>query len=160
MRPCFRLLMESRSVTEMERPARQEEKESQNLVSEPGGDPSVSLENPQDIPPAIGQIIELVVAQLRPQPNPLHQKLTSEHIDKALEFAERKDERSFRYATATRRQTLAYVGVVAAVFCFLTVYLVSADRQLYLEIIKTLALLGGGFGAGFGVKVYLDRSTS
>ena len=144
----------------MERPAEQEEKGAQDLVAGPSGEPPVSLESPQDIPPAVGQIIELVVAQLRPQPNPLHQKLTAEHIDKALEFAERKDERSFRYAIATRRQILAYVVVAAIVFCSLTVYLVSADKQLYLEIIKTLALLGGGFGAGFGVKVYLDRSTS
>lgn len=31
------------------------------------------------------------------------------------------------------------------------------DKQLYLEIVKSIVLAGGGFGVGIGVKTYWDR---
>jgi len=44
--------------------------------------------------------------------------------------------------------------IFVALFVFLTVFLVGADKELYKEAVKLFAVFLGGFG----VKSYMDRN--
>ena len=48
---------------------------------------SVEPEILKNIPPEFKQIVEVGMARLGPVPNPLLQKITSEHIDKILDLS-------------------------------------------------------------------------
>jgi hypothetical protein len=47
--------------------------------------------------------------------------------------------------------------IFAALFVFATIYLVGADKELYREIVKLLAVFLGGAGTGYGIKAYKDK---
>ena len=95
-----------------------------------------------------------------PMPNPLTEKLTEKHIDKILDISAKDDERSFADSAHSRWFTLVYVILGIALFVFLTIFLVGADKELYKEAVKLFAVFLGGFGGGFGVKSYMDRENS
>ncbi|VFM96560.1 MAG: hypothetical protein BECKG1743F_GA0114225_101702 [Candidatus Kentron sp. G] len=85
------------------------------------------------------------------------EKLNEKHIDKILELSAENEERSFKEATQSRRFTLIYAMIFAALFIFVTIFLVQADKDLYKEILKLFAVFLGGLGGGFSIKSYMDR---
>ena len=91
-------------------------------------------------------------------PHPLAAKLNDQHIDKILEIAAKDDEHAFKDAGQARKYTLIYILVFAALFVFLTIFLVGSDKELYKEILKLFAIFLGGLGSGFGIKSYMDRN--
>lgn len=114
----------------------------------------------KSLPPEARKVIQIGMSTHRfgSMPNPLTQKLNSQHIDKILEIAEKDDERAFKDAGESRKFTLIYIIVFSALFVFLTVFLVGSDIELYKEIIKLFAIFLGGLGSGFGIKGYMDRN--
>lgn len=128
--------------------------------SEKGNSRSIEPELLKDLPPEAKKVLEVGMSMHRfgPMPNPLAEKINEKHIDKILEIAEKDDERSFKDAGETRKFTLIYVLVFAALFIFSTVFLVGSDKELYKEVIKLFAVFLGGLGSGFGIKSYMDRS--
>lgn len=128
--------------------------------SEKGHSGSIEPELLKDLPPEAKKVLEVGMSMHRfgPMPNPLAEKINEKHIDKILEIAEKDDERSFKDAGETRKFTLIYVLVFAALFIFSTVFLVGSDKELYKEVIKLFAVFLGGLGSGFGIKSYMDRS--
>jgi len=111
------------------------------------------------LPPEARKVVEIGMSMHRfgAMSNPLADKLTEKHIDKILDISAKDDERSFADAAHSRWFTLTYVVLFLALFVFLTVYLVGADKELYKEAVKLFAVFLGGFGGGFGVKSYMDR---
>ncbi|WP_089729742.1 hypothetical protein [Candidatus Thiosymbion oneisti] len=115
----------------------------------------------KNLPPEARKVVEIGMMSARrfgPMPNPLTDKITEKHIDKILEIAAKDDERSFKDTAQSRKFTLLYIVIFVALFTFLTVFLVGADKDLYKEAIKLFAVFLGGFGGGFGVKSYMDRN--
>lgn len=111
------------------------------------------------LPPEARKVVEIGMSMHRfgPIPNPLTEKLNEKHIDKILEISAKDDERTFDDAAQSRWFMLGYVIIFAALFIFLTIFLVGADKELYKEVVKLFAVFLGGFGGGFGVKSYMDR---
>ncbi len=122
----------------------------------PGGPGPESLE---DIPPEARHVVNMfgMATRFGPTPNPLLEKLTPAHIDRILDLSGKADEREFQDAQSSRMFSLIYIGIGAALLVFLTWFLVPIDKNVYLEIIKTLLAAGGGFGARVGAKTYWDR---
>lgn len=112
------------------------------------------------LPPEAKKVLEIGMSMQRfgPMPNPLAEKINGKHIDKILDIAEKDEERSFKDAGESRKFTLIYVLVFAALFVFATVFLVGSDKDLYKEVIKLFAVFFGGLGSGFGIKSYMDRN--
>nr|VFK32369.1 MAG: hypothetical protein BECKMB1821I_GA0114274_103229 [Candidatus Kentron sp. MB]VFK75855.1 MAG: hypothetical protein BECKMB1821H_GA0114242_103329 [Candidatus Kentron sp. MB] len=93
-----------------------------------------------------------------PMPNPLAEKLNEKHIDKILELSAKSEEQSFKGRAQSRWFTLIYALLLAALFTFVTIFLVQADKDLYKEALKLFTVFIGGLGGGFGIKSYLDRN--
>ena len=123
-------------------------------------DSSIEAEFLEKLPPEARKVVEIGMSMQRigPMQNPIMGKINEEHIDKILEISAKDDERSFLDAKESRKYTLFYVGIFAAVFIFLTVFLVGSNTEVYRELIKLIAVFFGGFGGGFGVKSYIDRN--
>ncbi|MEA3428829.1 MAG: hypothetical protein U9Q84_06415 [Thermodesulfobacteriota bacterium] len=121
---------------------------------------SVESELLKNLPPEAKKVLEVGMSMHRfgPMPNPLAEKINEKHIDKILEITEKDEERSFKDAGETRKFTLIYFLVFAALFVFATIFLVGSDKELYKEVIKLFAVFLGGLGSGFGIKSYMDRN--
>ncbi len=85
-------------------------------------------------------------------PNPIHEKITAEHINQILELSKSEDEHQFQYAKSGRLMNFIVILVVAGLFIFLVVYLSKDNPDLLEDIIKVAVGLIGGFGAGYGYK--------
>lgn len=115
----------------------------------------------EGLPDEAKKIIEIAMTSMHrvgPPVNPISKIINAQHIDKILELAEKDDDRSFNDAKESRKYTLYYVLIFAALFVFATVYLVGSDKELYKEIIKLFSVFVGGLGGGFGIKSYIDRN--
>lgn len=81
---------------------------------------------------------------------PVFEEVTSEHIDKIIDYSENQDERQYEYATSDRWFNFAYFltpiifGIVFIVF--LVVYLPSDS-----PLITRLLDIGLGFVGGIGI---------
>lgn len=92
-----------------------------------------------------------------PFPPQFFEKITEQHISRILDIAEGDEKRSFEDAKSSRKYTLCYVLIVAALFVFLTVFLVFKDVELYEEVLKILIIFLGGLGGGFGINEMIRR---
>lgn len=135
-----------------------ESRERESSKKGPSG--SIEPELLKDLPPEAKRVLEVGMSMHRfgPIPNPLAEKINEKHIDKILEIAEKDDEQSFKDAGETRKFTLIYVLIFAALFIFSTVFLVGSDEELYKEVIKLFAVFLGGLGSGFGIKIWIETS--
>ncbi len=102
----------------------------------------------------VKQFEQFIAGAISPSRNPLFEKINEEHIHKALENSAKEDERAFEYSTAGRRYTMAYVLIGITAFFLLTFYMMSADKELYKQVIQLLLAAGGGFGVGYGVRYW------
>ncbi|MBF0472572.1 MAG: hypothetical protein HQK91_07390 [Nitrospirae bacterium] len=116
------------------------------------------------IPPEIKRLIVSTGSFHGQVDSPITKKINEEHITKIIELSgkeidnnEKENERYFSDAQSSRRYNLTYVIIFCLMFGFITVYLCSTDTSLYKEVIKSLILYGGGFGSGFGYKIYSDN---
>ena len=113
--------------------------------------PGTSLPAPQQF---VEQFEQFFAGGIGPVRNPVLEKINEEHIHKALENSAQEDRRAFEYSTAGRRYTMAYVLIGITAFFLLTFYMMSADKELYKQVIQLLLAAGGGFGVGYGVRYW------
>ena len=141
-------------------PTKDDDKSEEERSSKKDDIANVEPKSLKSLPPEAKKVLEMGMSMHRfgPMPNPLAEKINEKHIDKILELAEKDEERSFKDAGETRKFTLMYVLVFAAIFVFSTVFLVGSDKDLYKEVIKLFAVFLGGLGSGFGIKSYIDRN--
>lgn len=91
--------------------------------------------------------------------SPLESKINEKHIDKILDIKGKYDDNIFRDTQSARKFHLIYILVAVALFVFLTLFLVSNDKDLFKEIIKLFIAFVGGFGAGYGIKSYKENKS-
>lgn len=113
----------------------------------------------KSVPPEIQKIIEHRMLSLRygPAPNPVAEKITENHITKILDNTAEENKRRAKDKIQSRIFKFAATVLAVGLFVFLTIFL-KPDRDLYVEIIQLLAIFAGGFGAGYGVKAYLEKN--
>lgn len=80
--------------------------------------------------------------------HPLLKKLSGEHIDKIIEYSEKDEERSFRFALLSKWHTLILAFFGMGIFIFLTVFLAKDASNIYMDILKVAFGFLGGFGVG------------
>ncbi len=84
--------------------------------------------------------------------NPLHGKVTSNHISQVLDSADKERDLTFRDRQRTRWFVLAASILLMVFFGFLLVYLVDRDTALFMNIFVAIASFVGGAGFGYGIK--------
>ena len=117
----------------------------------------------EKLPPEVRRVLELSMTSMQmhrfgPMPHPLTEKLNEGHVDKILEMSAKDDERTFEDVNSSRKYAFSYVVIGVALFIFVTVYLMSFDKAVYLELLKYGGFFLGGLGGGFGIKSYMDRN--
>ena len=117
------------------------------------------VEDLENLPPQLKMVVEssLVRGVSRPY-SPITEKIDKEIISKVVDSLEKESEREFEDIKASRWFRLGYLILFVGVFIFITVFLVDKDIEIYREILRILAIFGGGFGAGFGLKTYPDKN--
>ncbi|RMD89363.1 MAG: hypothetical protein D6813_10765 [Calditrichaeota bacterium] len=107
----------------------------------------------ENLPPQIKKVVSLSMQRFSgPFPPQFYDKITSEHINKLIEYSEKDDERSYNYAKTSRLFNFLYIIIAVSLFLFLTIFFGKDNQEIYLEIIKFLAVFAGGFGIGYGLK--------
>ncbi|GAI91758.1 unnamed protein product [marine sediment metagenome] len=105
------------------------------------------------LPPEQGETIkksmEFMMSAINvPYYSPLLRKLSGEHIDKIIEYSEKDDERSFKFALISKRHALILTIFGMGIFIFLTVFLAKDSSNIYMDILKVAFGFLGGFGVG------------
>ncbi len=118
-----------------------------------------ALEILQDMPPEIKKkFLSISMGSFsRSLLSPLESKINEKHIDKILDIKEKYEDKIFKDTQQSRKFLLVYILIGVALFVFLTLFLVSNDKELFKEIIKLFIAFVGGIGAGYGIKTYKDN---
>ena len=103
--------------------------------------------------PASRDFITNLVARITsvsgPRPNPLHQRVTSEHIGQIIDKSERDSERAHTSGASERRYRFLYflIGLIAAIG-LLVFFSATNDREMLTTVLVALLGFAGGFGLG------------
>jgi hypothetical protein len=89
--------------------------------------------------------------------HPLFDKFTPEHTSQFLENIRKDDENEYRLKSSNRWFYVIYAFFDLVFLLFLIVFLLPKDKDFLNKIIETLIVLGGGFGAGYGVKSWQNK---
>jgi hypothetical protein len=111
-------------------------------------------------PEARKRLVEMnsFMALSGPMMPPFLKKINEEHISRVLELSDKDSQRAFEDAQSSKKYTLAYVVCSFLLFGFIIVYLADRNPVLLKDILTVLGIFAGGFGAGFGLKAFQDRS--
>lgn len=84
-----------------------------------------------------------------PRPNPIQQRVTSEHIGQLIANSERDSERAHTSEASERRYRFLYfvIGLIAAIG-LLVFFSVTNDREMLTTVLVALLGFAGGFGLG------------
>jgi hypothetical protein len=115
----------------------------------------------EDLPNEIKRVVEIGMSMQRfsgAMPSPIASKINEKHIDKILEIASKDSENSHLDKNDKRKYTLYYTLIGVIVFCILTYFLITNDKDdLYKDVLKMLFAFVGGFGGGVGYKTLKDK---
>jgi len=89
--------------------------------------------------------------------HPIFDKFTPEHVGKFLDYSHDDDVHEYTLARENRWFYLAYVVLAIGFLVFLIVFLTPSHKDLLTDILRLLLAFAGGFGAGFGLKSYLEK---
>jgi len=145
-----------------------DKKKTENALSEVvdkdeknGNNPMDCTELPDSVPKEIQQRIRMMMSSSMGSVrsgHPLFDKFTDEHVHKYLDYIQKDDDNAFDIQRSNRWFHLTYVVIGICVFLFLMIYLIPQDKALFDQIFKMLVAFAGGFGSGYGVKRFKDRS--
>ena len=93
----------------------------------------------------------------RPFAHPLFEKFTPEHISSFLEFAHQDDINDYKLKSSNRIFHLCYILLFIGLLVFLIVYLLPNYKEVLFEILKILVIFTGGFGIGYGYKIWKEK---
>jgi len=107
------------------------------------------------------KLFEMMAMGLSTVGNPLHQKMTPEHISQVLDLAARHDEREFElnkksqehefaHGTSNRRY-VCYVFTVAVVLIVIVLFLFKEKPDVLTPILTGIGGLVSGFFGGWGL---------
>jgi hypothetical protein len=84
-----------------------------------------------------------------PHPNPLVEKITSEHVGKIIDYAEKESVRDSEERKSGRKYTFAVFVVITVVFAGLLVFFaVRKETDMVINLLIAVFSLAGGFGIG------------
>lgn len=120
-------------------------------------DPSETL---QKIPPPDRISTERFFGAAMSVGNPLHQKITSDHISEIISLKRETTSQGYSDRREARR-ILAVIGVVFLLVCvgFAVLLVIREQNELMLELLKALGLFLGGFGVGWGLQSFRQRNS-
>jgi len=115
---------------------------------------------PDDIdqmPPEVAKSFRSVLAMFSQsisstRANPIIDKFNEAHIDKYLDYIQRDDDHEYELKKSNRWFYLAYAVIALGVFSIGVIYLLPRDRDLLMQLITLIVMLGGGIGAGYGLS--------
>lgn len=85
------------------------------------------------------------------------EKVTDSHITEIISNADKSDSRGFLHSLITKVSFFFLILCGLGVFIWITLFLAKDDKESYFEILKMLAIFGGGFGIGYGYKSYKSK---
>jgi len=85
-------------------------------------------------------------------------KFTSDHISTALGHLGRSQEIDSDERKEAHRERLVYVGIGAALFVFLTIFILPENQQIYSQILEWVGLFVAGGLGGYGLGIRRNRS--
>ena len=95
---------------------------------------------------------EFMAMFMGPASHPLINKLTPDHLSKAMDNSHELEKEEVKTRRSGRWFQLGYVFVGIGLFVFLAVFLNSIGQwETFEEILKGTAIFLGGSGAGYGV---------
>ena len=127
-----------------------------------GGELEKIARDIENLPPEEKRFIDAslsIQSIFSPSVSPILEKINEQHISQILEIAAKDDERAFADLQSSRKYAFINTIILVVAFGILTVFLVNKDVALYQEILKIIIIFGGGFGSGFGFKLYQDRKS-
>lgn len=126
---------------------------------EPGEEPPDLSETLEKIPPHGRISTERVFGATMSVGNPLHQKITGEHISELISLKRETTQQGYADRREARR-ILAVIGVVFLSVCvgFAVLLVIREQNELMLELLKALGLFLGGFGVGWGLQSFRQRN--
>lgn len=127
-----------------------EENDSADSTEEDGRPPIPRLLD-QKTPEPIRSALEMMMYS-GPLPNPISKKITSEHIDKVIDQAEKDSERAFQDRGFRRRYMLAGLVLGAGLIVFLVTYLADRNSDLMEKVLVAIGSLVMGFFGGMGYQ--------
>lgn len=115
----------------------------------------------RDMPKPVRRKFEMSMMQMfsgrsGPMSHPFFEKFTEGHIDKFLDYSQQDDQNQYKFHSSNRWFKLAYMGISVAGIIFILIFF-SNDQQTLNEILKLLAIFGGGVGSGYGLRSLKDR---
>lgn len=134
----------------------QDSEESHSAMQEP----EIIEKIMEDAPPSLRRSIGMAmmgISSSGPMPHPLFNKFNDEHIHKFLDYAQKDDENNFKARCSNRWFHLLYTLIGVGVFIFLFIYLLPADKDILIDVLKLIVAFVGGVGSGFGLKGFLDK---
>lgn len=109
-----------------------------------------------DMPPEVRRgfrsIMSTFQAESRSGISVLFEKFNDKHIDKYLDYIQRDYDHDFELAKTNQRYYLVYFIIAMVALGAAVVYLLPRDKAFLESIINILVILGGGIGAGYGLK--------
>jgi hypothetical protein len=91
--------------------------------------------------------------------NPLVDKFNDEHIDKILDYAQQDETNKYHFESSNRWFRLGCFFLALAVLLAILI-LFKDDQAMLQQILEVLVVFVGGFGSGYGFKVWKERDRS
>jgi predicted PurR-regulated permease PerM len=143
--------VDSKTATEETAPAKEEVLD--EIPELPHGVSNIIKKLPSKEGKLISESFQLMMSGISPSPMaPIYKKLTTEHIDKIIDYSENDERRHYKYAMWARFYTILYIIIGLGIFVFLTIYLSKDKTDIYMKIIEFLVLFVGGVGAGMSIR--------
>lgn len=140
---------------ELSHPASEEEP-----VPEPAAPKPVPPEILAKLPPEAREVVQSLTAAVYsgPVPNPIAEKITSDHITQLITARNQDAEREHVDRKDTRRWATVLIGLCLVVGVGMVVFLVIAGQvDLADRLMERGILLGGGVGIGYGISEWRRR---
>lgn len=119
----------------------------------PDGVSNIIKKLPSDEGRRITESFQLMMSGFSPSPmTSIYKKLTTEHIDKIIDYSENDEKRHYKYASWARFYTALYIVIGVSLFVFLTIFLSKDRTDIYIKILEFLIIFAGGIGTGMSLK--------
>lgn len=134
--------------------------ESAAKYGDPDGEHLDPSETMRKIPPPDRISTEQFFGAAMSVGNPLHQKITSDHISEIISLKRETTHQGY----SDRREARRILAVIAVVFLlvvvgFAVLLVIREQNELMLELLKALGLFLGGFGVGWGLQSFRQRNS-
>lgn len=104
------------------------------------------------------EVREFMAMSMGPMANPLHQKMTPDHISSVIDLAHKHDEREFQLSVGQQRIESSdrwfylIIMIVAVVTILIIIGWFRNDREILIPVLTAIVSFLGGLGSGVGLR--------